>query len=89
MKQPKSKVKYSRASLTKLRKAPKLRADLLRRANAVATQASENGRVSGYKVTDLVLEEPRAAVSVMATGHARNHNAKTMALLKSLDAGRR
>lgn len=89
MKQPKTKLKYSRVDFAKLRKQPKIRADLLRRANAVAEAASENGRVSGYKVTDLVLEDPRAAVSVMATGHARNHNAKTMALLKNLDAGRR
>lgn len=83
-----AKVKFNRDGFKQLRKQPKIRADLLRRAQAVADQASENGRVEGYKVTDLVLEDPRAAVSVMATGHARNHNAKTMALLKALDAGR-
>lgn len=81
-------VKFNRKGFQELRKQPKIRADLVRRAEAVARGASENGRVEGYKVTDLVLEDPRAAVSVMATGHARRHNAKTLALLKNLDAGR-
>lgn len=83
-----AKLKYNRAGFVKLRKQPKIRADLLRRANAVAEGASGNGRVQGYKVTELLLEDPRGAVSVMATGHARNHNAKTLALLKNLDRGK-
>lgn len=88
MAKPKAKVKFNRKGFEELRKQPKIRADLLRRAEALAEEASENGRVEGYKVTELVLEDPRGAVSVMATGHAAAHNAKTMALLKSLDAGR-
>lgn len=81
-------VKFNQKGFEALRKQPKVRADLKRRAEAIAKQASENGRVEGYMVTELVLEDPRAAVSVMATGHARAHNQKHHALLRSLDAGR-
>jgi len=42
----------------------------------------------GYMVTDLVLEKPRAAVSVMATGHASNHNRKYHSLLRALSQAR-
>lgn len=83
-----AKVKFNRKGFEQLRKAPKVRKDLLDRGEAIAQEASENGRVEGYIVTELVLEDPRGAVSVMATGHARNHNRKTHALLKALDAGR-
>lgn len=81
-------VKFNRKGFEALRKQPKIRADLKKRAEAVARGASENGRVEGYKVTELLLEDPRGAVSVMATGHARAHNAKTLALLKNLDRGK-
>lgn len=82
------KVKFNKAGFVALRQQPKVRADLMRRAQAVADKASENGRVSGYKVTDLSLEDPRAAVSVMATGHAKNHNRRRNALVRALDAAR-
>lgn len=74
--------------LREIRQLPAVRAELVRRANLIADRASEGGRVSGYKVTDLVLEEPRGAASVMATGHARYHNRKYNALVKALEAGR-
>lgn len=83
-----SNFKISNKALRAIRQLPEVRAELERRAELVAEQASENGRVSGYIVTDLVLEEPRGASSVMATGHAGNHNRKTFALVKALEAAR-
>lgn len=82
------KVKFNKGAMEALRKDPSLRADLVKRAEMVARKASDNGRVEGYKVTDLVLEDPRGAVSVMATGHAAYHNRKNHALLKALEAGK-
>ena len=78
--------KLNRKGLQELRKQPGVRADLMRRAKAVA--AAAGGEDKGYKVTDLVLEDPRAAVSVMATGHAHHENRKRNTLVKGLDAGR-
>lgn len=74
-------------ALEDLRKDPALLDDLKKRAERVADAASDGGRVEGYIVTPLVLEESRAAVSVMATGHARNHNNKHHTLLRHLEAG--
>lgn len=55
------------------------------KAREIADIASEGGKVEGYKVTELVLEEPRSAASVMAMpGHAHNHNRKNHALLKAV-----
>lgn len=84
----KRKLQFNPEAFEKILKAPGVREDLKRRADAIAKGASDNGRVDGYMVTELLLEDPRGAVSVMATGHARNHNAKTMALLKNMDKGR-
>lgn len=76
-------------ALREIRQMPAVREDLMRRANLIADRASEGGRVDGYKVTDLLLEDPRGAVSVMAAGqHARSHNRKRNALVRSLEAGR-
>lgn len=81
-----SKVKFNRKGFEQLRHQPKVKADLLRRAQALAEKAGGQGM--GYKVTDLVLEDPRGAVSVMATGHAAYHNRKHNSLIKALDAAR-
>ncbi|MBV7412294.1 hypothetical protein ACUIAC_01035 [Dermabacteraceae bacterium P13138] len=82
------KVKMNRKGMRALRSDPAFRADLLRRAEAIKQDASDNGRVEGYVITDLVLEEPRAAVSIMATGHAARSNRKRNSLVRALDAGR-
>ena len=84
----KFKLKFNRAAFEALRNDPAVRADLRARAERVQKAASRNGEVEGYIVTDLVLEESRAAVSVMATGHAHNHNRKHHALLRALDEAR-
>ena len=84
----KFRLKFKRSAFRELLHEPKVRAELMARANRIAAQASNNGAVSGYVVTDLVLEEPRGAVSVMATGHAHNHNRKHQALLRAIEAGK-
>ena len=84
----KFKIKFKPGAFQQLLNDPAVRADLMARAERVQREASENGAVDGYIVTDLVLEESRAAVSVMATGHAHNHNRKRHALLRALDAAK-
>lgn len=80
------KLKYNQKAFEELRKSPGVVADLERRAERIA--AAAGGEAMGYKVTELVLEGPRGAVSVMAAGHAHFHNRKHHALLRALDAGR-
>lgn len=82
-------VKFNMKGFEDLRKQPKVRAFLKDLGEEVQRDASENGRVDGYILTELLLEDPRGAVSVMATGHARRHNNKTFALIKALDAARK
>lgn len=84
----KSKFAVKNEALRQIRQLPTVKKELHRRAVLIANSASENGRIKGYKVTDLVLEEPRGAVSVMATGAAARHNRKYNKLIKALDAGR-
>ena len=73
--------------MRQLRESPRVRADLVRRAEKIKAGASRNGQVRGYIVTDLVLEKPRGAVSVMATGHAAYDNRKRNSLLKNIRRG--
>ena len=80
-------LKLSNDVIRQIRTSPAVRRELHRRGGEEAAAAGA-GRVDGYKVTDLVLEDPRGAVSVMATGHAARHNRKHNALLRSLGAGR-
>lgn len=86
----KNKLSLNKKGFEAIRKTPAVRENLRRRGNAIAKAASKMGKggVSGYKVTELVLEDPRGAVSVMATGHAHRHNRKHNALIRALDAGR-
>lgn len=80
------KFKLDQEAFRKVRQAPRVRADLLDRAQRLATAAG--GEAKGYKVTELVLEDPRAAVSVMATGHAHFHNRKHHSLIRNLNAAK-
>lgn len=89
MSRSKNGVKFNMKGFEQLRKQPKVREFLKELGEEVQADASENGRVEGYMLTELLLEDPRGAVSVMATGHARRHNNKTFALIRALDAARR
>lgn len=79
-------LKFDPKMLQEIRTDYRVRADLVKRAERIAEAAG--GEDMGYKVTDLVLEDPRAAASVMATGKAHFHNRKHAALIRSLGAGR-
>ncbi|MFJ3957700.1 hypothetical protein [Arthrobacter sp. NPDC090010] len=59
---------------------------VLAKAKEVARAAG--GESMGFKVTDLVLEDTRSAASVMALGHAANHNRKHHSLIRAMDAAR-
>lgn len=80
------KFKLNQKAFQEIRQLPSVRADLLRRAKNVA--AAAGGESKGYLVTELSLEDPRGAVSVMATGHAKNENRKRHTLIRAIDAGR-
>lgn len=81
-------VKFNKEAFEALRQDPRLKQDLVERAEKIKDAASNGGSVEGYVVTDLVLEDPRGAVSVMATGHAARHSRKHNALIRNLDAGK-
>lgn len=83
-------VKFKRDAFRQIRNDYKVRADINDRAERIAKRAASygSGTAVGYVVTDLVLEDSRAAASVMATGNAHNHNRKHNALVKALDAGK-
>lgn len=80
-------LKWNKGALEKLRNEdPRIAADLKKRAEKIAEAAG--GEDMGYKVTELVIEESRTAVSIMATGKAHFHNRKHHSLLRALDAGK-
>ena len=84
------KVKFHRDAFREVRNDYRVRADINDRAERIAKKAATfgSGTAEGYVVTDLVLEDPRSAASVMATGNAHHHNRKYNALVRALDAGR-
>lgn len=82
----KSRSKINEEAFRKIRQDPKVRADLLERAQKLAAAAGGEGM--GYKVTELALEDPRGAVSVMATGKAHFHNRKHFSLLRNMNAAK-
>ncbi|MFJ3030949.1 hypothetical protein ACIP5Z_01690 [Rothia terrae] len=85
---PKSSFKVRNEVFRQIRQMPAVKKEIHRKAVLIQKAASENGRVEGYMVTDLLVEDPRAATSIMATGHAARHNRKNNALVRALDAGR-
>lgn len=83
----KTKIKWNIEGFRQLRTTPAVRNDLLQRARSISDAAG--GEAMGYKVTPLLLEDPRGAASVMATGKAAYDNRKYNSLMRSIDAGRR
>lgn len=84
----KIKIKFHRRGFEELRQDPAIKRDLLARAERIKAAASNGGQVEGYVVTDLVREDPRGAVSVMATGHAARSNRRHNSLIRALPAGK-
>lgn len=84
------KLKFHGDAFKEIRNDHRVRADVNARAERIAERAASfgSGTAEGYVVTDLVLEDPRSAASVMATGNAHRHNRKYNALVRALDAGR-
>jgi hypothetical protein len=82
----KSKLKLSKEGFRLLRQEPGVKRDLIDRAKKV--QEAAGGEDEGYILTDLVLEDPRGAVSVMATGKASNSNRRHNVLARALEAAR-
>lgn len=84
------KIKFHRDAFREIRNDYLVRADINDRAERIAKKAATfgSGTAEGYVVTDLVLEDPRSAASVMATGNAHWHNRKWNALVRALDAGK-
>lgn len=92
----KIRLKFNRDAFEALRKEPGVRDYLEELGREVASEATRAGSQdlpvidsdstenSGYKVTDLLLEDPRGAVSVMAVGAAHNENRKHSTLLRGL-----
>lgn len=87
MTKPTFQLDFKKNPFQDLRNDPKVRRDLLERAERIRAAAAADG-AEGYVVTDLALEENRSAVSVMATGHAARSNRRHNTLLRVLDRGR-
>ena len=79
-------LKWNKGAMEKLRNDPRATKFLLKKAKDI--QQAAGGEAMGYEVTDLVLEEPRSAVSVQARGHAHFHNRKHHSLLRALSQAR-
>lgn len=77
--------KLNQDALRKIRQLPEVHKYLKKKADKMVDIASENGRVKGYKATDLVLEDPRGASSVLAYGYAYRHNRKHNTIVKALN----
>lgn len=82
----KARLKWNRDAFKKIRNDPRAVTFLLKKADQIAADAG--GQEMGYMVTHLKLQQSRAAVSVMATGYASNHNRKYHSLLRALSQAR-
>lgn len=90
-----TKLEFNKAAIEKILTDPKLFDDMKRRADAIA-KASNAGVTKDrpdeedpYLATELVLEDPRAAASVITrTQRGKRDNLRHGTLLKNLDKGR-
>lgn len=88
------KLKISPAAIEQILTSPALFDDMRKRAERIADAANEGmtlaeGEEPGYLATELVLEEPRAAASVITrTNRGKRDNLRRGTLLKNLDKGR-
>lgn len=78
------KIKFRRAGFTELVQHPKVQANLVRRARAVAAAAGDGFEV---REPDRAPRRDRVAV-IAATVRANRRNLRDMTLIKALEAGR-
>ncbi len=90
-----TKLRISPAAIEQILTSPAVFDDMKRRADAIASaaNASTPGAADDaekpYLATELVLEEPRAAASVITrTNRGKRDNLRRGTLLKNLDKGR-
>lgn len=91
----KTQLQINRAAIEKILTSPAVFADMKRRADAIAKGANagvakdRDGEEDPYLSTELVLEDPRAAASVITrTARGKRDNLRRGTLLKNLDKGR-
>lgn len=88
------KLKLDLKGFYELRRAPKVKADLERRAKAIAAKAnSDSGLKDGYRTSSTQgRKDPQGrwrTTVITATIEAKIDNSKNNRLLRSLDAGRK
>lgn len=90
-----TRLEFNPAAIEKILTDPKVFDDMKRRADAIAKAANAGvskdrpGEDDPYLATELVLEEPRAASSVITrTNRGKRDNLRNGTLLKNLDKGR-
>lgn len=95
-----ARIKFNREGFRELRNEPKLQDLVTELAYEVGEEAAKVGGWtdlpvfevteppaagrSGYQITELTLENPRNAASVMAVGKAHHHNRQRSSLLRGL-----
>lgn len=89
-----TKLKINPAAIERILTSPAVFDDMRRRAERIADAANSGmalaeGEEPGYLASELVLEEPRAAASVITrTNRGKRDNLRNGTLLKHLDKGR-
>lgn len=78
-------VKFNVKGFQALREDPKVQADLVARARKISD--ASGGEDMGYLVRDNLAREGRSGASVIAIGHAANHNRKYQTLIRNLQEG--
>lgn len=90
-----TKLKFNQKAIKEILTDPRMYADLKRRTDAIADAANagvkldREGETKPYLATELVLEQQRAAASVLTrTRRGKRDNLRHGTLLKHLDKGR-
>lgn len=81
-------IKWNQRGLSLLLRHPDIKADLYRRAQAIADAANGGEDIGYLAVQGEGRTRSRAAV-IAVTVRSRRHNARHNALVRALDAGRR
>lgn len=85
----KIRLKFKRGAFAELRTQPKVRADIERRAAAVAAACNADSTWGGYKSGPEAQNQSRAAANVWTvSAGAREDNARNQRMIRNLQAGR-